>query len=215
MPHINVSSPFPGITGLLEERLDSSEPIRDLTQALLRGPSSLTEGERELIASLVSSRNECRFCTNAHAYTAARYYPGTATTTTTATKTENDNDASVSEGSEHGMDFVRHVMRDHATAPVTERMHALLNIAALVQGDARNVDEAAIARARNAGATDLDIHDTVLTAALFCFYNRYVDGLASDYPPSDDYYEILAERLTTNGYMRRGLSTTGASKEGK
>lgn len=185
MPHIHVSSPFPGITGLLEERLDSSEPIRDLTQNLLRGPSSLTEGERELIATLVCSRNECKFCTNAHAHTAARYVGG--------------------------MDLVQQVMSDHTSAPVTERMHALLHIAALVQGDARQVDDAAIARAREAGATDLDIHDTVLTAALFCFYNRYVDGLASDYPADNSYYETLAERLTTNGYVRRGLQPTGDS----
>lgn len=182
MPHITVSSPFPGITGLLEARLDSSEPIRDLTQALLRGPSSLTEGERELIATLVSSRNECRFCTNAHAHTAARYVGG--------------------------MDLVQHVMRDHTAAPVSERLHALLNIAALVQGDARNVDEFAIARAHEAGASDMDIHDTVLTAALFCFYNRYVDGLASDYPTSDTYFDTLADRLTTNGYMRKGLNVS-------
>lgn len=180
MPHITVSSPLPGITGLLEERLDTSEPIRDLTQALLRGPSSLSEGERELIATLVSSRNECRFCTNAHAYTAARF--------------------------EGGMDLVQSIVHDHTTAPVSERMHALLTIAALVQGDARDVDEIAIARAREAGATDIDIHDTVLTAALFCFYNRYVDGLASDYPSSDTYFETLAERLTTNGYTRKGLT---------
>ncbi|MDZ4744524.1 MAG: peroxidase-related enzyme [bacterium] len=180
MPHINVSSPFPGITGLLEERLDSSEHVRDLTQALLRGPSSLTEGERELIATLVSSRNACKFCTNAHAYTAARYVGG--------------------------MDVVQKVMSDHTSAPVSERMHALLTIAALVQGDAREVDEQAIAHARKAGASDLDIHDTVLTAALFCFYNRYVDGLASDYPATDSYYETLAERLTTNGYERKGLT---------
>ncbi len=180
MPHINVSSPLPGITGLLEERLDTAEHIRDATQALLRGPSSMTEGERELVATLVSSRNECRFCTNAHAYTAARY--------------------------DGGMDLVQRVVSDHTSAPVSERMHALLNIAALVQGDARGVDDTAIANARKAGATDLDIHDTVLTAAMFCFYNRYVDGLASDYPANDEYFETLADRLTTNGYMRKGLN---------
>lgn len=178
-PHINVSSPLPGITGLLEERLDSAEHIRDATHALLRGPSSMSEGERELVATLVSSRNECRFCTNAHAYTAARY--------------------------DGGMDLVQRVVSDHTSAPVSERMHALLEIASLVQGDARMVNDATIARAREAGANDLDIHDTVLTAAMFCFYNRYVDGLASQYPENESYFETLAERLTTTGYMRKGL----------
>jgi len=181
-PHINVTSPLPGITGLLEERLDTAEHIRDATHALLRGPSSMTEGERELVATLVSSRNECRFCTNAHAYTAARY--------------------------DGGMSLVQDVVRDHTAAPVSERMHALLHIAALVQSDARSVDDAAITRARDAGATDLDIHDTVLTAAMFCFYNRYVDGLGSSYPSDESYFETLADRLTTTGYMRKGLDGT-------
>src|ERR1700680_5071707 len=66
MPYIPLEEHLPGITGLLEYRQDSAKPIRELTQVLLRGPSTLTEGERELIATVVSSRNECRFCTAAH-----------------------------------------------------------------------------------------------------------------------------------------------------
>ena len=66
MPYIPLESHLPGITGLLEYRKDTAAPIRALTQVLLRGPSTLTEGERELIATVVSHRNECVFCTTAH-----------------------------------------------------------------------------------------------------------------------------------------------------
>ncbi|HEY8930903.1 MAG TPA: carboxymuconolactone decarboxylase family protein [Mucilaginibacter sp.] len=66
MPHIAVEEHLPGITGLLEYRKDTAQPIRELTQILLRGESSLTEGERELIATVTSNGNQCRFCTAAH-----------------------------------------------------------------------------------------------------------------------------------------------------
>ncbi len=66
MPYIQLEAHLPGITGLLEYRQDTAAPIRVLTQILLRGESTLTEAERELIATVVSSRNECRFCTAAH-----------------------------------------------------------------------------------------------------------------------------------------------------
>jgi hypothetical protein len=61
MPYIPLEDHLPGITGLLEYRKDSGQPIRELTQVLMRGPSSLTEGERELIASVVSNGNQCTF----------------------------------------------------------------------------------------------------------------------------------------------------------
>src|SRR6187401_3042821 len=66
MPYIPLEEHLPGITGLLEYRKDTAAPIRELTQILLRGPSTLTEGERELIATVVSHRNQCTFCATAH-----------------------------------------------------------------------------------------------------------------------------------------------------
>jgi hypothetical protein len=56
--------------------------------------------------------------------------------------------------------------------------------------------------AKSCGATDVEIHDTVLIAALFCMYNRYVDGLATALPKSEDYYLDLADRLVNHGYTR-------------
>ncbi|MBX3254724.1 MAG: carboxymuconolactone decarboxylase [Chitinophagaceae bacterium] len=176
MPHIEIESHLPGITGLLEYRKDSAAPIRELTQILLRGPSSLTEGERELIASIVCYGNECRFCTTAHT-AAANLLLGETTTTAS-------------------------VLNDINTAPVSEKMKALLHIASLVQKSGKQVTEEAVQTAKNAGATDLEIHDTVLIAALFCLYNRYVDGLNAFTPGDPEYYKTLADRIVHHGYTR-------------
>jgi uncharacterized peroxidase-related enzyme len=176
MPYISVEQHLPGITGLLEYRKDSAAPIRELTQILLRGESTLTEGERELIATVVSSRNECRFCTAAH--TAVANVLLEERETSEAVKT------------------------DINTAPVSDKMKALLHIAALVQKSGKAVTPEAVAAARQAGATDLEIHDTVLIAALFCLYNRYVDGLATVTPADTDFYDGLGQRLKQHGYNR-------------
>lgn len=176
MPHIPLESHLPGITGLLEYRKDTAEPIRDLTQFLLRGPNTLTEGERELIATVVSHGNECQFCSSAH--TAATDLLFGESDTATAVK------------------------KDIETAPVTEKMKGLLIIARRVQQSGKNVTEASIARAKSAGATDVEIHDTVLIAALFSLYNRYVDGLATVTPTDPNFYKGLADRIVNHGYTR-------------
>jgi hypothetical protein len=77
-----------------------------------------------------------------------------------------------------------------------------LQIAAFVQDSGRKVTPAAIEAAKAAGATDLEIHDTVLIAALFCLYNRYVDGLATVTPTDPSFYKGLGERLKNHGYNR-------------
>ena len=78
-------------------------------------------------------------------------------------------------------------------------MRALLDIAGLVRVDGRLVSDEAVASARAEGATDREIHDTVLIAAAFCMFNRYVDGLT---PVPDDpaQYELSAAHLVAHGY---------------
>ena len=176
MPYIPVEEHLPGITGLLEYRKDSAQPIRELTQLLLRGPSTLTEGERELIATVVSHNNECKFCTTAH--TAAA-------------------DLLLGE-----CDTSEKVKKDIESAPVSEKMKALLAIAKQVQQSGKSVTHESVQRAKQAGATDLEIHDTVLIAALFCLYNRYVDGLSTVTPTDPAFYNRLADRIVNNGYKR-------------
>lgn len=176
MSHIPLEAHLPGITGLLEYRKDSAKPIRELTQILLRGESTLTEGERELIASLVSARNECVFCTTAHTAAADILLGNTST--------------------------CELVKLDFETAPVSAKMKALLAIAEKVQQNGKKVTETLVARAKANGATDREIHDTVLIASLFCLYNKYVDGLASFTPTDPSFYLKLGERITTVGYNR-------------
>jgi len=176
MPYIPLEDHLPGITGLLEYRKDTAQPIRELTQFLLRGPSSLTEGERELIATVVSHRNECKFCTTAH--TAA---------------------ADVLLGEEETSAGVK---KDILTAPISDKMKALLIIAAQVQESGKAVTADSVQRAKETGATDVEIHDTVLIAALFCLYNRYVDGLSTVTPADPNFYKGLGKRLKDHGYNR-------------
>ncbi|WP_153800166.1 carboxymuconolactone decarboxylase family protein [Foetidibacter luteolus] len=176
MPFIPLEEHLPGVTGLLEYRKDSAQPIRELTQFLLRGPNTLTEGERELIATVVSSGNQCTFCTTAH------------TAATDLLLGENETSA--------------RAKQDILTAPVSEKMKALLTIAAMTRESGKSVTAEAIANAKAQGATDVEIHDTVLIAALFCLYNRYVDGMGTALPKDAGYYSILADRLVNHGYTR-------------
>jgi uncharacterized peroxidase-related enzyme len=176
MPYIPLEDHLPGITGLLEYSKETAAPIRELTQVLLRGSSTLTEGERELIATIVSHKNECKFCVTAH------------TAAADILLCEEDTSAKVK--------------KDINTAPVSDKMKALLTIAARVQQSGKAVTAESVQKAKDAGATDIEIHDTVLIAALFCLYNRYVDGLATVTPSDPAFYKGLGERLKNNGYNR-------------
>lgn len=176
MAHIKLEEHLPGVTGLLEFRKDAAEPLRELTQLLLRGANTLTEAERELIATVVSNKNQCVYCTTSHAAAADAYY---------------------------GDDQITQKVKDNIqTAPISDKMKALLAIAGQVQESGKKVTTQSIEKARKLGATDLEIHDTVMIAALFCFYNRYVDGLGTFAPTDPDYYAEMAQRLKEKGYHR-------------
>jgi uncharacterized peroxidase-related enzyme len=176
MAHIPVPEGVPGIRSLVLFRPETGEPLYELAQALLRGPSSLSEAERELIASYVSSLNECVFCTSSHT-AAARYL------------------------FRDEKSIVDVVLADYQSAPISEKLKALLTIAGKVQADARTVSEEDVARARQWGATDREIHDAVLIAATFCMFNRYVDGLASWTPTDPAAYEAMGQRMGEKGYV--------------
>ena len=176
MPHISLNSADPGIRGLLRYRPETARPLGELTEVLLREPSTLTRGERELIAAYVSALNDCRYCTSSHSACAAAQLPG-------------------------GMALVEQVRVDPAAAPVTAKLKALLAIAAAVQRSGSAVTAEHVASARAEGATDLEIHDTVLIAAMFCMFNRYVDGLATIAPDDPAVYAAGAQRLIAHGYV--------------
>ncbi len=177
MAHIPVRDNLPGIQGPMDFDPETAEPLSRLAQVLLRRTEGLTPAERELIATHVSTLNECRFCASSHA-AAARELLG--------------DDAPL-------VDAVR---TDAASAPLTPRMKALLHIAGKVQRGGRGVSEEDVAAARRHGADDAVIHDTVLIAAAFCMYNRYVDGLATWAPEDPAAYEAMGAMLASQGYVR-------------
>ena len=176
MPHIALNSAEPGIRGLLRYRPETARPLSELTEVLLRGPSTLTRGERELIAAYVSALNDCMYCASSHSACAAAQLPG-------------------------GMAVVEQVRADPGTAPVSAKLKALLQIAAAVRDNGHAVTAGHIACARATGATDVEIHDTVLIAAMFCMFNRYVDGLATIAPDDPALYAAGAQRLIAYGYL--------------
>jgi alkylhydroperoxidase/carboxymuconolactone decarboxylase family protein YurZ len=81
-------------------------------------------------------------------------------------------------------------------------MKALLAIAASVQRGGKHVTVAQVEVAKTAGAADVEIHDTVLIAAAFCMFNRYVDGLGTWAPANLEMYRERAGRLAEVGYAQ-------------
>jgi uncharacterized peroxidase-related enzyme len=176
MPHISLPEGYPGITGGFTFRPETAKPMRELAHVLLHGPSTLSAGERELIATYVSSRNDCYFCQSSHGAAAAAHL-------------KND------------WGLVEQVKRDFAHADISEKLKALLVIAGKVQQGGKQVTAEDVADAREVGATDLEIHDTVLIAAAFCMFNRYVDGLGTWQPEDATMYASMGEHLAKDGYL--------------
>ena len=175
MPHISLGNDAPGIMSLFTYRPETAKPLCDLAEVLLRGPSSLSPGERELIAAYVSKLNDCDFCADSHSAFAAAQLP-------------------------EGMMLVNQVCSDLDAASVPPKLRALLRIAGAVQRGGKNVREQDVAIARETGATDMEIHDTVLIAATFCLFNRYVDGLATTLPVDPSGYALMAQLIVQAGY---------------
>jgi uncharacterized peroxidase-related enzyme len=176
VPHILLPEGLPGISSGFAFRPETAKPMRELAHILLHGPSTLTPGERELIATFVSTRNDCYFCQTSHGAAAAAHL---------------GNDSKLIEEVQH--DFFR--------AKISDKLKALLVIAGQVQQGGKNVTAESVEQARLHGATDLEIHDTVLIAAAFCMYNRYVDGLATWQPRDPAMYASMGEHLATHGYL--------------
>jgi uncharacterized peroxidase-related enzyme len=177
MPHIALPEGLAGITAGFAFRPETAKPMRELAHILLHEPNSLSPGERELIATYVSSQNDCYFCQTSHGAAAACHL-----------------------GSD---DIVKQVKTDFESAPVSPKLKALLAIAGKVQQSGKSVTSSDIERARRLGATDMEIHDTVLIAAAFSMYNRYVDGLATWQPHDETMYAQMGKHLAEEGYRKR------------
>jgi len=172
--HIPVPAGVPGIRSLFAFRPAAAAPMGALADVLLRGTETFSAGERELVAAYVSALNDCTFCHSSHAAIAACHL--------------------------RDEPLVDAVVRDPETAAISPKLRALLAIAARVQRSGRDVREEDVARARAEGASDLEVHDTVLIAAAFCMFNRYVDGLGAWTPTDRQGYRDRARLVAEHGY---------------
>ena len=176
MPHIELPEGVPGIRSAFAYRPETAGPLLQLAEVLLRGDNTLSRGERELIAAYVSNLNDCFFCQTSHSTFAAMQLDA-------------------------GMPLVEQVKRDPDQAPISDKLRALLVIAAKVRADGKSVTSAEVRAAREQGASDVEIHDTVLIAAAFSMFNRYVDGLATWAPTDPEAYEEMGRRVVQRGYL--------------
>ncbi len=186
MPHIDLPEGLPGISAGFAYRPETAKPMRELAHILLHEPGSLSPGERELIATYVSSRNRTHFCEASHGAAAAAHL----------------GDASL----------VEEIKTDFYAAPVSPKLKALLAIAGKVQQDGKLVTKGDVDAARSLGATDLEIHDTVLIAAAFCMYNRYVDGLGTWQPRDPEMYAQMGKHLAGEGYKSPSIRQPVAAR---
>jgi uncharacterized peroxidase-related enzyme len=156
---------------------ESTKALRELAEILLRGPNTLTPAERETIAAYVSSENDCRFCQMSHGAAAAEHLGG-------------------------NYELIDRITSNYAATDIPEKLKALLAIAGKVQKGGKHVTTEDVERARRLGATDKEIHDTVLIAAAFCMINRYVDGLGTWQPADPEAYREMGRRMAHVGYVR-------------
>lgn len=191
MAHIQLPEGYPGIRGPIKFRPETSKPLNDLVEVLLGATEGLTAADRELITTYVSSRNDCQYCQSIHGAVAAHHLGGDEA-------------------------LVQSVKLDFEHSGVTPKLKALLAIAGRVQQSGRGVTSEDVERARVEGASDLEIHDTVLIAAFFCLCNRYVDGLATWTPEDPAFYRERAAIVAANGYVAAtftpGLNTPATAK---
>lgn len=189
MPHIRFPENLPGIRGPMAFRPETARPLNALVDALLQTSEGISAGERELIATFVSALNDCYYCQTTHGSVAAAHLSGNE-------------------------ELVLQVKQDYKNAPISEKMKALLAIAEMVQKGGKNVTAEAVAKARKEGATDVEIHDTVLIAAAFCMFNRYVDGLDTWTHRDADAFRQRGQQVAKEGYFGANKQIMGLSNKG-
>jgi uncharacterized peroxidase-related enzyme len=187
MPHIPLPPEHAGIRSGFAFRPETAKPMNELVEILLTGPSTLSKGERELIATYVSSRNCTHYCASIHGMIAAAHLGGDEA-------------------------LVRQVKTDFMHAPISPKLKALLVIAGKVQQDGKLVTADDVDTARKLGATDLEVHDTVLISAAFCMYNRYVDGLGTVQPDDEALYRERGRQVARKGYVQSSREYLGLEK---
>jgi len=184
MAYIDLQNDLPGIRGLMAYRPETAVHLNALAEILLRDDdNTLTRGERELIGTYVSYLNDCHFCQQVHGALAGHYF-------------------------ECSVEEIDAIKSNGTSDMVSPKMTALLAIAAKVQQGGGEVTSGLVDKAREAGASDREIHDTVLISASFCMFNRYVDGLGTWAPDDRQFYLDRAPGRAKEGYLATDLKGT-------
>ena len=151
---------------------ETSRPLLDYHETVMRGPSPFTAGERELIAAYVSGLNQCGYCHGVHAVTAEAcgIAPGAAPA----------------------------AVADVGTALVEERMRPVLRFAGKLTHAPSSVTKADAEEVLAAGWDERALHHAIMVCALFNFMNRMVEGhgIRAD----ADYFATSGKRLEEVGY---------------
>ena len=151
---------------------DFGRPIGAWTHAAMRGSSSWTIGERELMAAMVAKWNSCEFCVGAHSAVAAKQL---------------------------ARPTIDQTLADYRAAPITNGLRATLGFlekmtlhpADLSAEDARTV--------LRAGVTSEALTDAIAVASAFNIVTRYADAL--DFAiPSPSEIEKAGDMLLKRGY---------------
>jgi uncharacterized peroxidase-related enzyme len=181
MAYIDLQNDLPGIRGPMAYSPETGKALNELAEILLHDENnSLTRGERELIGAYVSSENDCFFCQNVHGAMAQHYFKS-------------------------DMQFIDDIKKDYRSTPISDKLKSLLTIAGSVQKGGKYVTTEQVEHAKSLGATDKEIHDTVLIAAAFCMFNRYVDGLNTWAPQDRQVYVERAKMRAEDGYANMNL----------
>ena len=178
---INLENDLPGIRGSMQDSPETGEALNELAEILLHDDNNtLSRGEREMIAAYVSSENDCFYCQNVHGALAQHYF-------------------------ECDMQFIDDIKKNFESTSISPKFKALLSIAGSVQKGGKYVTSEQIEHAKSLGATDKEIHDTVLIAAAFCMFNRYVDGLNTWATKDRNMYVERAKNMADGGYANVDL----------
>ncbi len=172
MSHMPSLGARPSLLEVFKSFPDTSKPLIEFHEALLRGPSPFSEAERELIAAYVSGLNHCRYCHGVHTATAERL------------------------GIETGA--VERLLERSELAGVPDSMRPVLALAEKLTADPAGVSAADTRAILDAGWEEPAIYHAVAVTALFNFMNRLVEGLGIEYDAS--YAEEASRRLAGGGY---------------
>ena len=182
MAFINLENDLPGIRGPMQYSPETGKALNEIAEILLHDDNNtLSRGDREMIAAYVSSLNDCFYCQNVHGALAQHYYAC-------------------------DIQLIDDIKKDYSLTPISPKLKALLSIAGSVQKGGKYVTAEQIEQAKDLGATDNEIHDTVLIAAAFCMFNRYVDGLNTWAPQDRQVYVDRAKMRAEEGYANIDLN---------